>query len=106
MSKNKDRAFTVRFTEEQFHHIKEQADLAMMTPSNYIRAAAMRGKLNVILDGKLVARELNAIGNNLNQLAMLANMGQISAVYLEQVHDDLNKLYERFFALADKEVRQ
>lgn len=106
MSKNKDRAFTVRFTEEQFHHIKEQADRAMMTPSNYIRAAAMRGKLNVILDGKLVARELNAIGNNLNQLAMLAYMGQINAVYLEQIHEDMNKLYERFFALADKEVRQ
>ena len=106
MSNHKDRAFTVRFTEEQFHHIKEQADRAMMTPSNYIRAAAMRSKLNVILDGKLVARELNAIGNNLNQLAMLANMGQISAVYLEQVHEDLSRLYDRFFALADKEVRQ
>ena len=106
MSKNKDRAFTVRFTEEQFHHIKEQADRAMMTPSNYIRAAAMRGKLNVILDGKLVARELNAIGNNLNQLTVLANMGQISAVYLEQVHEDLRRLYDKFFALADKEARQ
>lgn len=106
MSKNKDRAFTVRFTEEQFHHIKEQADRAMMTPSNYIRAAAMRGKLNVILDGELVARELNAIGNNLNQLTVLANMGQISTVYLEQIHEDLRRLYDRFFALADKEVRQ
>ena len=106
MSNKKDRAFTVRFTEEQFQHIAEQAERAMMSPSNYIRAAAMRGKVNVILDGKLVARELNAIGNNLNQLTVLANMGQISAVYLDQVHEDLNKLYERFFALADKEVRQ
>ena len=77
-----------------------------MSPSNYIRAAAMRGKVNVIFDGKLVARELNAIGNNLNQLTVLANMGQINAVYLEQVHDDLNKLYDAFFALTDKEVRQ
>ena len=47
-----------------------------------------------------------SIGNNLNQLAMLAHMGQINAVYLEQIHEDMNKLYERFFALADKEVRQ
>ena len=73
MSKNKDRAFTVRFTEEQFHHIKEQSDRAMMTP---------------------------------NQLTVLANMGQISTVYLEQVHEDLSRLYDKFFALADKEVRQ
>jgi len=105
MSNKKDRAFTVRFTEEQFHHIAEQADRAMMSPSNYIRAAAVRGKVNVILDGKVAARELKAIGNNLNQLTVLANMGQINAVYLEQVHEDMNKLYERFFALADKEVR-
>ena len=99
MRNKKDRAFTVRFTEEQFQYIAEQADRAMMSPSNYIRAAAMR-------DGKLVARGLHAIGNNLNQLTVLANMGQINAVYLEQVHDDLNKLYDAFFALTDKEVRQ
>ena len=106
MSNKKDRAFTVRFTEEQFQHIQEQSERAMMSPSNYIRAAAMRGKVNVILDGKSVARELRAIGNNLNQLTVLANMGQINAVYLEQVQDDLSRLYDAFFSLADKEVRQ
>lgn len=106
MSNKKDRAFTVRFTEEQFQHILEQSELAMMSPSNYIRAAAMRGKVNVILDGKLVARELKAIGNNLNQLTVLANMGHINSINLEQTHEDLSKLYDAFFALADKEVRQ
>lgn len=106
MSNKKDRAFTVRFTEEQFQHIREQSERAMMSPSNYIRAAAMRGRVNVILDGKSVARELKAIGNNLNQLTVLANMGQINAVYLEQVHEDLSRLYDAFFSLADKEVRQ
>ncbi len=76
MKQKKDRTFTVRFTEEQFRRIQEQADKAMMTPSNYIRAAALRKKLQVILDGKAVAKELNAIGNNLNQLTTLAHMGQ------------------------------
>ena len=106
MSNKKDRVFTVRFTEEQFHHIQEKSERAMMSPSNYIRATAMRGRVNVILDGKSVARELKAIGNYLNQLTVLANMGQINAVFLEQVHEDLSKLYDAFFALADKEVRQ
>ena len=106
MNNKKDRAFTVRFTEEQFQHIREQSERAMMSPSNYIRAAAMRGRVNVILDGKSVARELKAIGNNLNQLTILSNMGQINAVYLEQVHEDLSRLYDAFFTLADKEVRQ
>ena len=106
MSNKKDRAFTVRFTEEQFQHIREQSERAMMSPSNCIRVAAMRGRVNVILDGTSVARERKAIRHNLNQLTVLANMGQINAVYLEQVHNDLSKLYDAFFALADKEVRQ
>ena len=75
----------------------------MMSPSNYLRATAMRGKVNVILDSKAVVRELKAIGNNLNQLTVLANMGQINAVYLERVHEDLKKLYDAFFALTDKD---
>ena len=78
MKQKKDRTFTVRFTEEQFRRIQEQADKAMMTPSNYIRVAALRKKLQVILDGKAVAKELNAIGNNLNQLTTLAHMDTIS----------------------------
>ena len=52
MKQKKDRTFTVRFTEEQFRRIQEQADKAMMTPSNHIRAAALRKKLQVILDGE------------------------------------------------------
>lgn len=103
MSNKRDRAFTVRFTAEQFQYVLEQAELAMMSPSNYIRAAAMRGKVNVILDGKMVARELKAIGNNLNQLTVLANMGHINTVHLEQAHEHLSKFYDAFFALADKE---
>ena len=74
MKQKKDRTFTVRFTEEQFRRIQEQADKAMMTPSNYIRAAALRKKLQVILDGKAVAKELNAIGNNLNQCPLPAKI--------------------------------
>ncbi len=105
MKQNKDRAFTVRFTPEQFQYINEQAETAMMTPSNYIRAAAMHSKVNVLLDGKAIAKELNAIGRNLNQLTTLANMGKIDAIYLDKIHDDLQRLYRQFFEIAGREVR-
>lgn len=80
-------------------------DKAMMTPSNYIRAAALRKKLQVILDGKAVAKELNAIGNNLNQLTTLAHMGRVQVANLDAVHRDLDRLYHRFFELAEQESR-
>lgn len=105
MKQKKDRSFTVRFTPEQFQYITEQAETAMMSPSNFIRAAALRSRVNVILDGRAVAKELNAIGGNLNQLTTLANMGKIDAVYLEPIHQDLDKLYEKFFDLASRETR-
>ncbi len=105
MKQKKDRSFTVRFTPEQFQYITEQAETAMMSPSNFIRAAALRSRVNVILDGKAVAKELNAIGRNLNQLTTLANMGKIDTVYLEPIHQDLDKLYEKFFDLASRETR-
>ncbi len=105
MKQKKDRTFTVRFTEEQFRHIQEQADKAMMTPSNYIRAAALRKKLQVILDGKAVAKELNAIGNNLNQLTTLAHTGRVQVANLDAVHRNLDKIYHRFFELAEQESR-
>ena len=105
MKQKKDRTFTVRFTEEQFRRIQEQADKAMMTPSNYIWAAALRKKLQVILDGKAVAKELNAIGNNLNQLTTLAHMGRVQVANLDAVHRDLDKLYHHFFELAEQESR-
>ena len=95
MKQKKDRTFTVRFTEEQFRRIQEQADKAMMTPSNYIRAAALRKKLQVILDGKAVAKELNAIGNNLNQLTTLANMGKITVVYGDRLAEGYGQVSEQ-----------
>ena len=95
MKQKKDRTFTVRFTEEQFRRIQERADKAMMTPSNYIRAAALRKKLQMILDGKAVAKELNAIGNNLNQLTTLANMGKITVVYGDRLAEGYGQVSEQ-----------
>ena len=50
---------------------------AHMTQSDYVTARCLE-KLIVILDGlKEVLRQQKAIGNNLNQLAVLANMGKV-----------------------------
>ena len=59
----------------------------------------------MILDGKAVAKELNAIGNNLNQLTTLAHMGRVQVANLDAVHRDLDRLYHHFFELAERESR-
>ena len=54
-----------------------------MSQSNYVTACCL-GKCIVILDGlKEVLRQQKAIGNNLNQLAVLANMGKVQFANLD-----------------------
>lgn len=56
---------------------------AHMTQSDYVTACCLE-KLIVILDGlKEVLRQQKAIGNNLNQLAVLANMGKVQFANLD-----------------------
>ena len=54
-----------------------------MTQSDYVTSCCL-GKKIIILDGlKEVLRQQKAIGNNLNQLAVLANMGKVQFANLD-----------------------
>ena len=54
-----------------------------MSQSDYVTACCL-GKRIVILDGlREVLRQQKAIGNNLNQLAVLANMGKVQFANLD-----------------------
>ena len=54
-----------------------------MTQSDYVTTCCI-GKRIVILDGlKEVLRQQKAIGNNLNQMAVLANMGKVQFANLD-----------------------
>ena len=54
-----------------------------MTQSDYVTTCCI-GKRIVILDGlKEVLQQQKAIGNNLNQLTVLANMGKVQFANLD-----------------------
>ena len=66
MKQNKDIRVTVRLTPEQYASISARAETAQMTPSAYIRAAAMRHRV-VVVDGlRELTHELKGLGRNLN----------------------------------------
>ena len=75
MRKNKQ--FSIRISAQDLETIRRRAAQAHMTQSDYVTACCL-GKRIVILEGlKEVLRQQKAIGNNLNQLAVLANMGKV-----------------------------
>ena len=81
MRKNKQ--FSNRISAQALETIRQKALQAHMTQSDYVTACCL-GKRIVILDGlKEVLRQQKAIGNNLNQLTVLANMGKVQFTNLD-----------------------
>ena len=63
-----------------------------MSQSDYVISCCL-GKKIIFLDGlKEVLRQQKAIGNNLNQLAVLANMGKVQFANLDSATQEFAKI--------------
>ena len=79
----KDRQFSIRISEQDLETIRQKAAQAHMSQSDYVISCCL-GKKIIILDGlKEVLRQQKAIGNNLNQLTVLANIGKVQFANLD-----------------------
>ena len=90
MRKNKQ--FSIRISEQDLETIRRKAAQAHMSQSDYVTTFCL-GKRIVILNGlKEVLRQQKTIGNNLNQLAVLANMGKVQLANLDTAAQELAKI--------------
>lgn len=105
MKQNKDVRLTIRLTPEQYDSICSRTEAAQMTPSAFVRAAAMRHKVTVVPGLKEATHELKAIGRNLNQLAILAHEGKVQFACLDKVYEKLGLVYLALRDLAGQESR-
>ena len=88
----KDKRFSIRISEPDLETIRRKAAQAHMTQSDYVTACCLRKRI-VILDGlKEVLRQQKAIGNNLNQLAVLANMGKVQFANLDSAVQEFARI--------------
>ena len=88
----KDKQFSIRISEQDLETIRRKAAQAHMSQSDYVTACCLRKQI-VILDGlKEVLRQQKAIGNNLNQLAVLANMGKVQLANLDAAVQEFAKI--------------
>ena len=75
----KDTSFSIRIASEDLAVIRQKAKQARLSQSEYVTRCCL-GRQIVVIDGlKEVLQQQRAIGNNLNRLTILANMGRISA---------------------------
>ena len=88
----KDKQFSIRIAAQDLETIRWKAAQAHMSQSDYVTACCL-GKRIVILNGlKEVLRQQKAIGNNLNQLAVLANMGKVQFANLDTAAQEFARI--------------
>ena len=88
----KDKQFSIRISSQDLEIIRRKAAQAHMTQSDYVTACCLEKRI-VILDGlKEVLRQQKATGNNLNQLAVLANMGKVQFAHLDSAAQEFSRI--------------
>ena len=90
MRKNKQ--FSIRISSQNLETIRRKAIQAHMTQSDYVTACCLGKRIVILNELKEVLRQQKAIGNNLNQLAVLANMGKVQFANLDAAAREFAKL--------------
>lgn len=91
-----------RVTQSEYDEICNQAELAGISVSEYIRYAAMQRDIVTIIDGREMQRQLSKIGGNLNQLTILARMGRITCPELGFVQRTLGDILKELIKMKRK----
>ena len=95
----RNRYIKFRVSNEELYNIKARAAKANMTLSDYVRTSAICGKI-VLYDTEHIYRfgqELHSIGNNINQIATVAN--STKSIYrqdIKDMHSNITKISDGF----------
>ena len=89
-----------RVTPEEKEILEEKAYGSYRTMSRYLRDCALDKEIIVVPGADDIAEELRRIGNNLNQITKLANMGKVDAIDLTETSEALTETYQAVYLLA------
>lgn len=98
----KNTTFSIRISQENLDTIRRKAKRARMSQSDYVTRCCLGKQVVVVEDLKDVLKQQRAIGNNLNQLTVLANMGRIETVNLDGVARALAVISEMLRDIAER----
>ena len=85
----KDTTFSIRIASGDLDTIRKKATQARLSQSDYVTRCCLGRQVVVIEDLKEVTKQLRAIGNNLNRLTVLANMGRVEISNMDGLTQEL-----------------
>ena len=92
----------IRVTEKELSVIDKKAAKARLSRTEYLITCALGKEITLIEDLKPILADLRRVGNNLNQLTRLANMGKIQGVNLGECRAALEQTYTAIHTLAKR----
>ena len=98
--RTRNQSIPFRVTEKELKEIDRKAAKARLNRTEYLIACALGKEITLVEDLKPLLTEMRRIGNNLNQLTKLANLGKISEVYLTETKEVLDNIYDVIHELA------
>jgi hypothetical protein len=98
----KDTTFSIRIASDDLDIIKRKAKQARLSQSDYVTRCCLGRQVVVVEDLKEVLKQQRAIGNNLNQLTVLANMGRVSVANLDGAAQELKTISETLREIAER----
>ena len=99
MKENRNCIMKFRATEEEKDRIMKKVDASDLSISEYLRRCALDKQIVAVNGLDDVARELRAIGNNLNQITRAVNAGYIHGVNLQETEEVLGQLWQSLNSL-------
>lgn len=90
----KTRSIGFRVTESEYTKIEKKAKKAKMNMSQYVSLSALGRDFVVIEDLKDLIHQLSKVGNNLNQLTMLAHQNRLKEVNVKETQAVLKEIWE------------
>ncbi len=85
----------VRFSKEEYGHLREQARIANQRPATLMRGLAMGAQLRAVPRlPEDVQRAMKSFGGNLNQLAHQANLGRVEKKEVDALRTDVAALLQ------------
>ena len=98
--RTRNQSIHLRVTEKEKKEIDRKTSKARINRTEYLIACALGKEITLVEDLRPLLTEMLRIGNNLNQLPKLANLGKISEVYLTETKETLDNIYDVIHELA------
>jgi hypothetical protein len=99
---NKTKFIGFRLSEADYQKIQTKAQKANLNISQYVSLSALDKDIFVFDDMKEMNHQLSKIGNNLNQLTLLAHQGKIKEVNLTKMSQDISVMWDELCKIVKR----